>query len=178
MKDFEDAQANYFSACIVKYNQNTRTGTHGAYEPFTGNEAEVESLYSKTRRVEYDTRLTGGTYALDLAARLGDRFSFLKETVKLAVGADTSSYNILDTVHLDVEVNGRRYSDTTDWIIKELDPAQDKLTLEASGSSGAWDVDALSAGSSESEYGYDFDGEGADGGYALILDGGGAVGYE
>jgi hypothetical protein len=174
VKNFKDAQANYFSSCLIKYGLNTRTGEHMNQAAYTGNEAEAESLYSKACRAEYETRLTSGDDALALAERLGRRFSFLKETVNLAVGVDTSAWNILDTVYLDVEVNGRRYSNNTAWIIKELDPAQDKLALESHGGAGTWEVDGLFAGSGEDEYEYAVDGGSPEGGgYELVLDGGG-----
>jgi hypothetical protein len=173
-KEFRDAQAHYFSSCLIKYGLNPRTGEHGNQAAYTDNEAEAEALYSKAYRATYETRLTGGDDALELAERLGRRFSFIRETVKLAVGADTGAYNILDTVFLDVSVNGRRYSKNTEWIIKELDPAQDKLVLESAGGASDWEVDGLFADTDDGEYEYEFDG-GTPGtaDYDLILDGGG-----
>jgi hypothetical protein len=173
-KDFKDAQAHYFSSCLIKYNLNPRSGEHGNQAVYTDNEAEAEALYNKAYRAVYETRLTGEEDALDLAERLGRRFSFIRETVKLAVGADTGAYNILDTVYLDVSVNGRRYSKNTEWVIKELDPAQDKLVLESADKSTAWEVDGLFADTDESEYEYEFDGgTPVTDDYELMIDGGG-----
>jgi hypothetical protein len=59
------------------------------------------------------------------------RFSTMKDTVRVSVGADTSRFNLLDTVNMKIAVNGRKYSNNETWIIKEIDPARDRLVLEA-----------------------------------------------
>jgi hypothetical protein len=55
----------------------------------------------------------------------------MKDTARVSVGTDTSGFNLLDTVVMKLAVNGRKYSDNERWAVKEIDPAQDRLVLEA-----------------------------------------------
>jgi hypothetical protein len=48
----------------------------------------------------------------------------------VGIGQDTSEINLLDTVVIKIAINERLYSNVTRWIVKEIDAAQDKMTLE------------------------------------------------
>jgi hypothetical protein len=52
------------------------------------------------------------------------------------VGHDTSEINLLDTIELELHINGRVFSKYDTWIVKEIDPAQDVLILEPAIASG------------------------------------------
>jgi hypothetical protein len=129
-KSFTDAQQNYFSSCIIKYKYNEYKKSHDNQYVYTEKENDAESRYLKKAEKEFETYLTTETSAANLASLLGSRFCELKDTVSIGVGVDTSSFNLLDTVLMEINVNGRKYSDNNRWIIVELDPAQDKLVLE------------------------------------------------
>jgi hypothetical protein len=129
-KRFSEAQQNYFSSCIIKYGYNQHAKTHDNQYVYTDREDEAEGRYLKKLEKEFETHLVLETDAADLAKRLGNRFCELKDTVSVGVGADTSSFNLLDTVNMEISVNGRTYSKNNKWIIVEIDPAQDKLVLE------------------------------------------------
>jgi hypothetical protein len=47
------------------------------------------------------------------------------------VSADTSGVELLDLYQLPMIINGREFSQNIGWIVKSIDPAQDKLVLEA-----------------------------------------------
>jgi hypothetical protein len=54
----------------------------------------------------------------------------LRETVQVAVGCNTGEINLLDTIELELNVNGRAISKYDTWKVIEIDPAQDILLLE------------------------------------------------
>jgi hypothetical protein len=130
-RDFKEAAQRYFSSCIVSYEYNERTKTHERSFVYSDMEEKAEEYYHKLKTETFETRLTAESNARTLALRVSTRFSIVRDTVKLAIGMDTSDWNLLDTVNMEMTVNGRTYSTHNKWIIKELDNAQDKLTLEA-----------------------------------------------
>jgi hypothetical protein len=129
-KDFQDAEKNYCSSCVVLGKYNDYAKTYGESYVYTDMETQAVGKYAKNKRAEYGTRLSVSQDMRSLAARLGARFSEMKDTVRVSVGADTARFNLLDKVVMKVAVNGRKYSDNEAWVIKETDPAQDKLVLE------------------------------------------------
>jgi hypothetical protein len=129
-KDYSEAQKNYLSSCLIRYNYNFSEKEHGASLLYNADEDAAEETYSKLVRKEFDTYLTNQPDAFNLGALLSGRFSLLRETIQVALGHDTSTVNLLDTVVLRLNVNGREFSKSTTWIVKEMDPAQDVLTLE------------------------------------------------
>jgi hypothetical protein len=129
-KDFAEAQKGYFSSCLIRYNKNFVDNDYQNVYLYTDGEAIAESQYNKKTRKEFETCLTNENNAKNLAVKLYNRFSTLRETVKVSVGFDTSEINLLDTVNLELKINGRVFSEYTQWIVKEIDPAQDILTLE------------------------------------------------
>jgi hypothetical protein len=130
-KNWKDAQKNWFSACVIKYSKNDRTGGFGNQILLKDNENSIQEKYNRKKTIEFETNLTAAQDARNLAARLSDRFNFLKETVTVGIGQDTSEINLLDTVLITLSVNERLYSHIKRWIVKEIDAAQDKMTLEA-----------------------------------------------
>jgi hypothetical protein len=129
-KNYNDAQKNYLSSCIIKYNYNFSDDIYNNTLLYRDNEDKAESAYNKLVRKEFETYLTNETDAYNLGEKLSDRFSTLRETIQVNVGNDTSGINLLDFVELELNVNGRVFSKNTEWIVKEIDPAQDVLTLE------------------------------------------------
>jgi hypothetical protein len=130
-KNWKDAQKYWFSSCVVKYSKNDRTGGFDNQIFLKDKENDIQEKYNKKTTAEFETRLTRAEDARNLAARLAARFNYLKETVTIGVGKDTSEINQLDTVMITISVNDRLYSHVKKWIVKEIDPAQDKMTLEA-----------------------------------------------
>jgi hypothetical protein len=121
---------NYFSSCSIQYNYDFNGKSHKNVLLYKEDEDKAEAAYSKLVRKEFKTYLTNQADAFTLGAKLSGRFSVLRETVQAGLGHDTSEINLLDTVHLELNVNGRVFSKYTEWIVKEIDPAQDILTLE------------------------------------------------
>jgi hypothetical protein len=130
-KDYNSAQKNYQSSCIINYNYNFQSKIYNDSLLYNENEYSAEDLYGKLVRKEFNTYLTNRTDATKLSANLSKRFYILKETIQVAVGKDTSEINLLDTIQLELTINGRVFSKYTKWIVVEMDPAQDTLTLEA-----------------------------------------------
>ena len=126
-KDYGRAQDNYFSSCIINYVDNEAQHLNVL---FNERENEAERKYRRIVQKTFDTNLTNEAYALQLAALLSNRYSFMRQTVKLAMGIDTTKFELLDKVTVDLTINGRKFSNATDYIIKEINHAQDILVLE------------------------------------------------
>jgi len=129
-KDYNDAQQQFFTSCIIKYNLNERTSNYEKQLLYDVNESESEGLYNKKYRETYETNLINEIDVFILATALSNRFSFLKDSLTLATGEEISAYNLLDFVKLNININDRKYSKNNYWIVKEIDPAQDRLILE------------------------------------------------
>jgi hypothetical protein len=129
-KDFNRAQENYFSSCLIKYNftETDRNTFNELY--YNEQEAAAEDRYRKRLFREYETDLVNKDDAYALAVLLGNRHTVMRQHLKLSVGIDTMGMELLDTVTMDVTINGRRFSNAVTFIITELDQAQDILTLE------------------------------------------------
>jgi hypothetical protein len=129
-KDFSEAQTNYFSSCTIPYNYNFIDNVHDNISMFNMNEREAINRHHKNVRKTFETYLTNENDCIILAQQLFTRFSTFRSTVKVGIGIDTSNVNLLDTVELDLTINGRVFSKNKNWIVKEIDPSQDILTLE------------------------------------------------
>jgi hypothetical protein len=116
---------------VVRGKHDDYAKTYGEAYVYNDMEETAVEKYLKNKRSEYETRLADTAGIRELAAALGARFCVMKDTVRVSVGADTSRYNLLDKVKMKMSVNGRKYSGNETWVIKELDPANDKLVLEA-----------------------------------------------
>ena len=166
-KTWGTAQDNYFSSCIVNYD---RDGDAFRSLLYREREAEAEDTYRRLVRRTFDTDLTQEDEAAKLAETLSDRYSRMMQTVRLPVGIDTSSFQLLDRVIFDANINERKFSKGEYFIIKEIDPAQDVLTLEEI---YMWDVTGEYPETEDHEY--DIDGRYAhtpDEDYAYVVDGG------
>ena len=131
VKDYARATENYFSSCVINYRTNENMDG-GVYSSLLYDEREERASvrYKKRVRKEFNTDLTNEADALAFAGLLSDRYTTLRQSVRVAVGVDTSHMNLLDTVVLPIDINGRRLSKVTNFIITEIDPAQDTLVLE------------------------------------------------
>jgi hypothetical protein len=130
-KDFSSATDNYFSSCSILYGYDFYEDEHKTTYLYTLAEKGAKRAYNKIARKEFETYLTSEGDCKTLAESLSSRFSTMRETVKVSIGMDTSAVNLLDTVELDLTVNDRVFSENKTWVVKELDPAQDTLTLES-----------------------------------------------
>ncbi|MDR3342564.1 MAG: hypothetical protein LBT14_07230 [Treponema sp.] len=129
-KDFDKAHENYFSSCLIKYNfTETDRNTFSEYY-FSDMEADAEDRYRKKLVKEYETDLISKTDAKALAQLLGTRYTIMRQRLKIATGIDTSRFELLDKVTIDVTINGRKFSKASNFIITEINLAQDILTLE------------------------------------------------
>lgn len=122
-KDYADAYEDYFSACIINYDEKSYL--------YNTLEYEAEKKYQKRVLKTFDTDLTNSTDALKFAALLSRRFTGIKQTIKIALGIDTSDFQLLDTIQFDdFSINGRKFTTATTFFIKEINYAQDTLTIE------------------------------------------------
>jgi hypothetical protein len=130
-KDFSEAQKSYFNSCLIYYNLNYSDNNYKNNYLYDKDKRSSERLYNKNVKREFETNLINEDDVRILAELLSNRFSKLKETVKVYVGYNTSEINLLDTVELKLDINGRKFSKNKEWIVKEIDPAQDILTFES-----------------------------------------------
>ena len=124
-----------FFTSSVRVHYNYRHDTKKYQSSFlldTEEEKIYGELHARQRR-EIKTDLTSEVDAKRIAGVLLGRFRRRNEIFQVAVGYDTSEINPLDTVELDMDVNGRRFSLHKRWRVREVNPAQDTLKLEAIG---------------------------------------------
>ena len=126
-KTWGAAQENYFSSCIINYDRANETFKSLLFNDW---EVEAEDTYRRLVTRTFDTDLVNRTEAEDLAVTLSERYSRMMQTIKVAVGIDTSGFQLLDRIVFDAGINGRKFSKGEYFFIKEIDPAQDILTLE------------------------------------------------
>jgi hypothetical protein len=129
-KNYSEAQKNYLSSCIINYNYNFNSKEYESSLLYNNDEKTAESAYNKLVRKTFNTYLENDTDATVLGDKISSRFSTLRETIQIGVGCDTSTINLLDTIHLDLVINGRTFSKYKKWIVKEINPAQDIMVLE------------------------------------------------
>jgi hypothetical protein len=165
-KTFSTAQQNYFSSCVVNYGFQGEECQSFLYDE---KEKEAEDAYRRKVTKTFDTDLADKKDAETLAAALAERYASMKQTVKLAAGADTSEFELLDRVYCGMTINGRGFSDARYYVIKELDPAQDTMTLEEiditdltgenpDTANYTLDADGLYAKTADKEYEYEIEG--------------------
>ena len=123
----DSAQENFFSSCVINYNYFDES-----YNSYLFNERENQAENDYKRRVlrTFDTGLIYENDARDLAVLLSDRFTSIKQTIRLALGFDTSGFELLDTVEIDLKINDRKFNYAAQYFIKEINPAQDILVIE------------------------------------------------
>jgi hypothetical protein len=172
-KDYAKAHENYFSSCVVKYNFiETDRNTFDLYL-YTDEENAAENRYRKRRlRENIETDLITEADARSLAVLLGSRYTAMRPSLKQAVGVDTTAMELLDNVIFDGDINGRQFSAESNFVITEINPAQDILTLE---DTGILDLDEMTARFNNADYEEDYDQMFADtdnGEYEILVDGG------
>jgi len=126
-KTWSDAQVNYFSTCAISYDAG---GGGRKIYLYAEREYWAEDVYRRRVQKTFDTCLFDAAEVASLAERLSDRFTEMKQSLKLPVGIDTSEFELMDWVFCDMNINGRKFSQGEYFIIKETNPAQDVLTLE------------------------------------------------
>jgi hypothetical protein len=131
-KDYSKAQENYFSSCIIEYipNGSTNMATESSFHLYNINEYDAIKKYKRNKQKSFKTTLTNENDVIGFGKLLSDRYSFLKQKIKLSVGIDTSQMSLLDSVEIDLSVNERQFSNKKRFVITEVNPAQDILTLE------------------------------------------------
>jgi len=117
----------YFSSCVIVYAFNNDTNISYLYDE---KEAQAELVYRKKIRKNFETDLTDKNAARAFAELLSERFTTIQKEVRIAVGYDIMEYELLDLVECEININGRKLIDNKYFIITEIDPAQDALTLE------------------------------------------------
>ena len=127
-KTFSKAAKNYFSACRVNYGFTDGGSYKSFYFDRLKNIAELN--YGKLVTQTFDTDLVSPGDAEALAVLLGRRYAQIRQTVELSLGVDTGGMELLDRVNLDLAINGRKISGAGVFVITEINPAQDKISVE------------------------------------------------
>jgi len=122
------AQEYYFSSCKINYgytdSENYLTLLFNKYEN------DAEDMYRRRVLKTFDTDLFSYIRAYELAKMLTSRYLIMKQTIKLSTGYDTSNIELLDTVITDFKINDRLFGRAVLFFTKEIDHAQDILSLE------------------------------------------------
>lgn len=126
-KRYSSAQENYFSSCKINYRFNDNNYLTFLYKE---REIEAEGIYRRRVLKTFDTDLFEESDAKNLAIMLADRYLIMRQTITLPTGTDTSGFELLDSVDTEIKINDRLLSFKNKYFIKEINPAQDILTLE------------------------------------------------
>jgi len=126
-RDFSRAQNNCFSSCIIDYVDNAGETFSEIYNDRAN---DAERTYRRRIQKTFDTRLTNKNDARQLASILSDRYTNMRQVIKLAVGINTAEFQLLDRVNVDIDINERKFSTPTGFIITSINHAQDILELE------------------------------------------------
>jgi len=126
-RDYAKAQENYFSSCVINY---VNDDSEEISFLFNEREHEAENVYRRRLRRTFCTSLTNERDARSLAETLGERYTNMRQVVKLAVGVNTADFQLLDGVNVDLTINGRKFSNPANYIITGINHSQDILTLE------------------------------------------------
>jgi len=125
-KKYADAKRYYNSLALVKYQKNISTGIYERQ-----NSSGITPQFDQDKKVDYETDLYILGEVIDLADRMIKRFGIVSENMTIAAGEPAININLLDLIEIDVNINGRQFSNKKEWIVREVDPGQDVLTLEA-----------------------------------------------
>jgi len=126
--DYRRAQDNYFSSCVINFSgaAGERLG-----ELYDDRAADAERRYRRRVRRVFETDLASRGDARALAGVLSDRYTNMRPVIKVGVGVNTAGFELLDRVRVGLDINGRKFSRITDFIVTEINHAQDTLSLEA-----------------------------------------------
>ena len=126
-KDYGGARDNWFNSCIVEWVDDDGERISELYD---ARAQEAERRYRRRARRVFETDLTTAADARTLAGVLSDRYANMRQVIRLSVGVNTADFELLDRVRVDLNINGRRFSRSTDFIITAINHSQDILTLE------------------------------------------------
>jgi len=126
-KDYGRAQDNYFSSCFVEWVNDNGDAISELYD---GRAGEAERRYRRRVQKTFATNLTSAGNARTLAGVLSDRYSHMRQVIKVSVGINTAPFELLDRVRVDLTINDRRFSHSNNFIITAINHSQDILTLE------------------------------------------------
>lgn len=130
-KNFEDATKYYCSSVKVRYSPFLiDDDTFNASYLNSSMEASNFERWRKSYLAEFDTDLLYEADAIALSANILDRFGEVRETIDIGLAVDTFQVNLLDRIEIDVNVNDRRFSSYSSWVVKACDPGQDTLSIE------------------------------------------------
>lgn len=126
-------QRYYASSIEINFGYREDDGTYTGTVINDADEASIIEEWRKQQRLKFDTRLLQQVDAAAFSEALFARLSCRPEIWTIVTGEDASNINVLDAVTLTIDVNGRRMSANTSWIVREVNPAQDELVLESQG---------------------------------------------
>ena len=127
-KTWGNSSKQYFSSCVINYDRWGNDEVTSLL--YNEREFDAEKTYRRILTKTFDTNLYIEQQAYELAHLLSDRYTNMRQTIRLPTGIETSEMELLDTVEIDLTINGRKISDANRFMIKEINPAQDILTLE------------------------------------------------
>jgi len=125
-KNYAEAQRYFNSSVKLVYEKDIKNNIYDN-QILIGD----DTLFSKPERKTYMVDLYDLGDLNSLGNRLIQRFGELSEIITLPVGVSTIDIDLLDQIILDININGRLFSKKRDWIVREVDPGQDVLVLEA-----------------------------------------------
>src|SRR6056297_182783 len=126
-RDNSFAKQNFISSAIVDFAQGKESAV------YDDDELTIFRELRQKRRGDFETAITERADAAALAERLVDRFGDVPDTIKIKLGTSTQDINPLDQLQLDMTVNGRQIVTDNTFVVIDVDPAQDTLTVESSG---------------------------------------------
>ena len=126
-RDFSRAQNNFFNSCIIQYIDDSGEVFSELYSQRANS---AEQIYRRRVQRTFETRLANKNDAGQLAEVLSDRYTSMRQSVKLAVGINTAEFQLLDRARIDININDRKFSAPTEFIITGINHAQDILELE------------------------------------------------
>ena len=130
-KDTEEAKRYYMNSVVIQYGFQESTGIYELEYKDTSQQLSLFELYRQNRQITFQTKLLNLSDVQSLATLLLNRFGTLSEMTIVPLSEDTTNINMLDKVNLDLTINGRQFSKNTEWIVREVNPGQDTIKLEA-----------------------------------------------
>jgi hypothetical protein len=129
-KDTSEGKQFYTSSVNITYQPNQNIGNELEYLD-ESKELDLIELYRQSFRRTFVTNLLNINDVQNLGDLMLNRFGFISETLTIKLGYNTIDVNMLDNVNLEVKINDRTFSRFTEWIVREVNPAQDVLVLES-----------------------------------------------
>ncbi len=130
-KSNSEGKKYFISSAAIKYGRDQDSGVYNLEFFDDTQERAISEIYNKKKPGTFPTDLHITAEIEDLAERLLNRFGNIAEVAKVDLGYNTLGIDLLDTVILDLDINGRIMSNFNVWIVREVDAAQDALSLES-----------------------------------------------